>query len=75
MVMVTKKPKPPMAKRDDTAAKIDASIVRDAKIVAAYRDITLAEYLSELLRPLVARDLKAEQERRMRSDESPPLKR
>ena len=69
MATVTGKP---MAKRDDTAAKIDAKIVRDAKIVAAYRDITLAEYLSELLRPLVARDLKGEQERRMKSDDHPP---
>lgn len=72
--MSTVTAKRPMVKRNDTAAKVDAQIVRDAKIVAAYRDITLAEYLSELLRPLVARDLKHEQQKRMQSDD-PPSKR
>lgn len=51
-------------KRNDAPAKIDAEVIRDAKIVAACRDITLAEYLSELIRPLVARDLEQELEKR-----------
>lgn len=48
---------------DDPVAqvKVDAEVVRVARIVASYREATLAEYLSELIRPLVARDLEQEQ--------------
>ena len=35
----------------DTAVKIDSEVVRQAKIVAAYRDQSLAEYLSSTLGP------------------------
>lgn len=49
-----------MARRSDTAVKIDAEVVRQAKVVAAFRGISLAEYLSETLRPTVARDYLAE---------------
>jgi hypothetical protein len=44
-------------------AKIDSEAVRIAKIVAAYRDITLAEYLSEIIMERAARDLEQEQAR------------
>ena len=44
-------------KRNDVPVKIDAEVVRIARIVAAYDEQTLAEYLSERLRPLVAADL------------------
>ncbi len=57
-------PKRGDVKRNDSPAKIDAEVIRDAKIVAAYREITLAEYLSELIRPLVARDLDLEHAKR-----------
>jgi hypothetical protein len=46
-----------MARRQDTAVKVDAEVIRKAKIVAAYKDVSLAEYLSEALRPIVDRDL------------------
>lgn len=45
-----------MPKREDVAVKVEAAIYRKAKMVAAYRDITIAEYLSDLLRKLVERD-------------------
>jgi hypothetical protein len=45
-----------MVRRDDATAKLDADLVRKAKIVAAYRDVSLAEYLSEALRPIVESD-------------------
>ena len=48
-------------KRNDRPAKIDAEVLRMATIVAAYRDQSIAEYLSELLRPLVTRDLREHQ--------------
>ncbi|MEJ7636466.1 MAG: hypothetical protein WKF75_00375 [Singulisphaera sp.] len=47
-------------KRNDSPAKIATEVIDDAKVVATLRKITLAEYLSELLRPLVARDLDME---------------
>jgi hypothetical protein len=43
--------------RKDVQVKLDADVVRMAKMVAAARDITLAEYLSEMIRPIVRRDL------------------
>jgi len=46
----------PREKRDDVSVKIEAGIYRKAKMVAAYRDITMAEYLSDLLRRPVDRD-------------------
>jgi len=50
-----------MAKRNDITVKIDNEVVRIGKIVAAYRDVTLAEYFSDLLMPLVIADLEKEQ--------------
>jgi hypothetical protein len=47
----------PMTKRNDVPVKIDAEVIRVAKIAAAYRELSLAEYLSERLRPLVADDV------------------
>jgi hypothetical protein len=38
-------------------AKIDAEVVRMGKIVAAYRDIDLNVYLSEILEPIVRQHL------------------
>jgi hypothetical protein len=49
--------------RNDMQVKIDAEVFRKAKQVAFLRDITLAEYLSERLRPLVEADLVEEQGR------------
>jgi hypothetical protein len=48
---VAKKPK-----RNDVTVKIDAAIVAQAKHIATSRDITLAEYLTEVLRAPVGRD-------------------
>jgi hypothetical protein len=57
----------PMAKpkakpaRNDVTVKIDAEAARVAKIVAAYRDKSLAEYLSEVVLPIARKDLASEQ--------------
>lgn len=45
---------------DYVTVKIANDVARDARIVAACRQITLAEYLSESLRPCVSRDLRKE---------------
>jgi soluble cytochrome b562 len=42
--------------RNDTAVKIETEIVRQGRTIAARRNITLAEYLSDILRSTVAKD-------------------
>jgi hypothetical protein len=44
-------------KRTDVPVRIDTEVVKDARLVAAYRDVSLAQYISDLIRPLVARDV------------------
>jgi len=46
-----------MPKRVCMNVKVDAEIVRKAKVVAAVRGLTLSDYVSGLLRPLVEDDL------------------
>jgi len=55
-----------MVRRNDVPVKLALDVVRDAKIVAAYKQKSLAEYLSELVRPLVARDLEQEHARHVK---------
>jgi len=48
-------------KRNDVSVKIDAEAVRVAKIVAAYEDKSLAEYLSNLVLEHAIRELEIKQ--------------
>lgn len=50
----------PAVARNDVTVKLDAHVAKEAKMVAAAREITLAEYLSEILRPIVHKDLEKE---------------
>jgi hypothetical protein len=50
----------PMTKRNDVPVKMDAEVVRIAKIAAAYREQSLAEYLSERMRDIAAHDVEQE---------------
>jgi hypothetical protein len=43
----------PVAKRKDVTVKIDADVIHTAKIVAAYEGKTLAEFLSDVLAPIM----------------------
>lgn len=64
-----------MARRvNDVSVKIDAEAVRIAKIVAAYRDQTLAEYLSETVLVNAKRDLAEEQARNLAAETKPKSK-
>ena len=54
----------PMTKRNDVPVKMDAEVVRVAKIAAAYKDMSLAEYISERLRPLASEDVEQEHAKR-----------
>lgn len=49
-----------MARRNDVTVKMDAEVARKAKIVAAYRDQSLAEFISDQLSPIVDRMLQEE---------------
>ena len=54
--------------RPATPVRMDAEVVRIARIVAAYRGITLAEYISERLRPLADADLLRHQRQQRHKD-------
>ncbi len=56
--------------RNDISVKLDAQVARKAKLVATNRGITLAEYLTSIVAPVVARDLKEEMGKMM--DEPEP---
>lgn len=55
LVMVMSADRMTMA-RNDVAVKVGADVVKMAKHIAIDRGITLAEYLTERLRPLVEAD-------------------
>lgn len=56
-----------MPRRNDVPVKMDAEVVRKAKVVAAYRGQTLAEFLSQTLAGIVD-DLIEQEHQRMRSE-------
>lgn len=47
----------PKPKRNDVAVKIDAYVARLARILAAYEDTTIAEIVSEGMRPILMKRL------------------
>jgi hypothetical protein len=53
-----------MVKRNDVSVKMDARVVEEARIAAAFKKMSLAEYLSESLRSIVARDIEEGYKRR-----------
>ncbi len=48
--------RPKTSTRDDVVARIDRGVIAKARYVAETRKVPLAEYLSEILRPVVMRD-------------------
>ncbi len=46
-----------MSKERCMNVKVDADLVRKAKVVAAIKNITLSKYITELVRPQVENDL------------------
>lgn len=57
-VMPSRKNKP---KRNDVPAKIDAEVMRTARIVAAYEGVELAELVSQILKPVLMERLATHQ--------------
>jgi hypothetical protein len=56
-VVAEKTAMPRQPKRDDLAVKIDKEVVRMARILAAIEDTTIAELMSETLRPILQKKL------------------
>jgi len=48
--------RPKSSERDDIVVKLDRRLAAEARYIAETRGISLAEYLTEALRPIVARD-------------------
>ncbi len=63
-----------MVRRNDQTAKIDADVLRMAKVIASYKNVPLAEYLSAALRPIVERDYREQAEQALRQMNPPPSK-
>ncbi len=57
--------------RQDLAVKMGADVVKKAKVVALNRNITLAEYLTERIRPLIDADYEKEVAKMSREVKSP----
>ena len=49
-------PKRAGKKRDDVAVKVDRTLADKAKLIASRRGITMAEYLTDLIRGPIERD-------------------
>lgn len=53
----------PKSARDDISVKLDRTVVARGRFVAELRGLTLAEYLTEAIRPIVDRDFARESRR------------
>lgn len=47
----------PMVKRNDQSVKMDVQVIEDCRIAAAFKGMSLAEYLSETMRAIARRDI------------------
>ena len=56
-IMVRKRTgRPPTSERDDIVVKLDRAVAADARWIAEKRGISMAEYLTEAIRPIIAKD-------------------
>lgn len=56
---VKKMGRPPKSERDDASIKFDRTLAAKAKLIAQRKGRPLAEYLTELSRPIIDRDYRA----------------
>jgi predicted HicB family RNase H-like nuclease len=54
--MARKRDKPEKAERKDEPVRIDSEVLRIARIVASFEELSLTDYISSTLRPIVDRD-------------------
>jgi hypothetical protein len=57
---MAKRGRPKASERDDKSVKLDRTVVEQAQLVARARRVTLAEYLTELIRVPVERAYRQE---------------
>ena len=62
----------PKSNRDDVAVKVDRQVILEAKVVAAFRNVSVAEYLSDLLAPAVSADLAKHKKGEVKKGKSTP---
>lgn len=48
--------RPPTSDRNDIVVKLDRAVAAQARYIAETRDISMAEYLTAVLAPIVAKD-------------------
>jgi hypothetical protein len=60
-----------MAKRNDVSVKMDAKVVEDCRIAAAFRGVSLAEYLSDAMKAVAKRDIDEGYARRAQGGQLP----
>jgi hypothetical protein len=63
MATMARKPRRSQIRREDAVVKVDAVVIDLARKVSALKEMTLAEYLSEVIRPIALNDLKVEAQR------------
>lgn len=61
-----------MVKRNDQSVKMDVQVIEDCRIAAAFKGISLAEYLSETMRVVARRDIDEGYARRAAEGKNPP---
>ncbi len=57
--------------RNDVSTKIDRAVLEECRLAAAFRGMTLAEYLSETMREAARRDIDEGIARRKARDQKP----
>lgn len=63
---------PTMAvKRNDVPVKVDAHVIARARIAASAKGISLAEYVTETLRPIVEKEIAEFAQSELSSDSKP----
>lgn len=62
-------------RRNDVPARIDANVLEDVRLIATLRKISIAEYLSEVVGPIVKRDIEEALAKRAQSGPIEPKKR
>ena len=72
--MTTETLDPPMAeeKPKTLSVKLPVDVIESARIVAAYRNATMADVLGEILRPILARMEQEEIAKRTRAEKPAP---
>jgi len=59
-------------RRNDVAVKLASDVARLARIVAASRGVPMAQYISEILRPVVERDAEEVGAKLVKKPTAPP---